>query len=496
MDFEAKRIEPQTQRSDCIIAAVFQGNRLSHGAQRLDQASAGRLTEVLKAGDLQGKVGETLILHRLAGTNAARILLVGCGKGDEPLSGAEFHRVLLEAAAALTRTGAKDAVIYLADLEVKGLDLPSKIKRIATVFAAGIYRFDRLKTTAEAAVPKLRKLIVASEGDDIGRQKHVLVQAQAIAQGMALAKDLANLPGNICTPNYLAEQAKALGKQHPALKTKILNSSDMEKLGMGALLSVARGSGQPPKFITLDYQPSKPGKKPIVLVGKGITFDSGGISIKPAAQMDEMKFDMSGAASVLGTLAAVATLKLPVPVVGIVPACENMPDGDANKPGDIVTSFSGQTIEVLNTDAEGRLILCDALTYAERYHPQAVIDVATLTGACVVALGKHASGLLSNDEDLASEILAAGERSGDRAWRLPLWEDYQEQLESNFADVANVGSGREAGAITAACFLSRFTKKFRWAHLDIAGTAWDSGKNKGATGRPVPLLVEFLLGRC
>ncbi|MGH8651875.1 MAG: leucyl aminopeptidase [Gammaproteobacteria bacterium] len=494
MDFEVKQSEPQKQRSDCIVAGVFEGSSLSQAAVRLDEASGGQISRILKSGDLQGKPGETLILHGVSGTNAARVLLVGCGKRDQPLSDSQFQRALLEAAAVLTRTGARDAAVYLADIEVQGLDLESKLKRIATAFAAGVYRFNRLKTNADAALPKLKKLVVASEKNDVNRQRSALTQAQAIAEGMGLAKDLANLPGNICTPSYLANQAKTLGRQYASVKTKVLNQADMEKLGMGALLSVARGSRQPPKMIALEYNSGKGNKDPVVLVGKGITFDSGGISIKPAAQMDEMKFDMCGAASVLGALVAVARLKLPISVVGLIPTCENMPDGDANKPGDIVTSLSGQTIEVLNTDAEGRLILCDALTYAERYRPAAVVDVATLTGACVIALGKHASGLLSNDEDLAGELLAAGERSGDRVWRLPLWDDYQESLDSNFADMANVGS-REGGTITAACFLSRFTKSLRWAHLDIAGSAWDTGKTKGATGRPVPLLVEFLLGR-
>jgi len=308
---------------------------------------------------------------------------------------------------------------------------------------------------------------------------------------MCLTKDLGNLAPNICTPAYLAKQAKDLAKSHK-LKVTVLEEKDMEKLGMGSLLSVAQGSEQPAKLIVLEYQGLSKKDNPIVLVGKGVTFDTGGISLKPAAEMDEMKFDMSGAASVLGTLQAVAEMKLPVNVVGIIPATENMPSGKATKPGDVVTSLSGQTIEVLNTDAEGRLILCDALTYAERYNPKVVIDIATLTGACVIALGNFTTGLLSNDDKLAQALLAAGEHAGDRAWQLPLWDEYQDLLKSNFADIANIG-GRAAGTITAACFLSRFTKKYRWAHLDIAGTAWKSGKEKGSTGRPVPLLTQFLI---
>ncbi|MCB1923789.1 MAG: leucyl aminopeptidase, partial [Gammaproteobacteria bacterium] len=317
----------------------------------------------------------------------------------------------------------------------------------------------------------------------------------AIGIGTRLAKDLANLPGNLCTPTYLAEQAQALARGSRKLKVTVLSEAQMQKLGMGSLLSVSRGSRQPAKLIVLEYKGGKPGAKPIALVGKGLTFDAGGISIKPAANMDEMKYDMCGGASVLGTIAACADLELPLNVVGVVPSSENLPDGDANKPGDIVTSMSGQTIEILNTDAEGRLILCDALTYTERFEPAAVIDIATLTGACIVALGDQASGLLANDDSLAGELLESGTACGDRAWQLPLWDEYQRQLDSNFADIANIGGGRGGGTITAACFLSRFTKKFKWAHLDIAGTAWLTGAKKGATGRPVPLLTEFLLRR-
>ena len=320
-----------------------------------------------------------------------------------------------------------------------------------------------------------------------------VLQGHAIATGMALAKDLGNLPGNICTPTHLAETAESLGKQHK-FDVEVLDRDDMEKLGMGSFLSVARGSHQPPKFIVMHYKGGKAKAKPVVLVGKGITFDTGGISLKPAAEMDEMKYDMCGAASVLGTFKAVAQMGLPINLVGLIPTTENMPGGGATKPGDVVTSMSGQTIEVLNTDAEGRLILCDALTYAERFKPECVIDVATLTGACVVALGKIPSGLLANDDELAAEILRRGTESGDRAWQLPLWDEYQELLKSNFADMGNIG-GRYAGTITAACFLSRFTKDYKWAHLDIAGTAWVSGDAKGATGRPVPLLSAFLIGR-
>jgi leucyl aminopeptidase len=311
---------------------------------------------------------------------------------------------------------------------------------------------------------------------------------------MALAKDLGNLPGNVCTPTYLASKAQALAKAHKTIKTTVLEEKDMKKLGMGSLLSVTQGSNQPAKLITLEYHGTDKAHKPIVLVGKGITFDTGGISLKPGAEMDEMKYDMCGAASVLGTLKAIAEMGLKINVVGVIPTCENMPSGQATKPGDIVTSMSGQTIEILNTDAEGRLILCDALTYSKKFSPDTVIDIATLTGACVIALGHVASGMFSNEDKLAKELLAAGEQSHDRIWQLPLWEDYQPLLDSNFADMQNIG-GRAGGTITAACFLARFTKEYRWAHLDIAGTAWKSGKEKGATGRPVPLLTQYLINR-
>jgi leucyl aminopeptidase len=333
-----------------------------------------------------------------------------------------------------------------------------------------------------------------SQRKAIAGAEQALAQGTAISAGMALAKDLANLPGNICTPSYLAEQAMALKKGKRRLRVQVLDEAEMEKLGMGALLSVSRGSEQPARLISLEYRGADKGVKPVVLVGKGITFDTGGISIKPSEAMDEMKFDMCGAASVLGTLQACADMGLAINVVGIIAAAENMPSGRASRPGDIVTTLSGKTVEILNTDAEGRLVLCDALSYARRFDPQVLIDIATLTGACIIALGHHPSGLLANEDGLADALLAAGETSGDRVWRLPLWDDYQEQLKSNFADLANIG-GRPAGTITAACFLSRFTEDYHWAHLDIAGTAWRSGKEKGATGRPVPLLAQYLLDR-
>jgi leucyl aminopeptidase len=357
-----------------------------------------------------------------------------------------------------------------------------------------VYRFDRLKSKAPESKRALRKVTLhLAKRSDIADGEIGLQRGEAIAEGVTLAKDLGNLPGNICTPAYLAEQAQELGKRH-GIKVEVLDRKEIEKLGMNSFLAVAQGSTQPPKLIVLEYQGGKRDTPPVALVGKGVTFDTGGISIKPAAEMDEMKFDMCGAASVLGTLKAIALMRLPLNVVGVIPATENMPDGNAIKPGDIVTTMSGQTVEILNTDAEGRLILCDALTYVEKYKPAAVVDIATLTGAMVIALGHVATGVFSNSDPLAREILQASENAWDRAWHMPLWDDYQDGLKSNFADFPNIGS-RAGGSITAACFLSRFTKAYPWAHLDIAGTAWKSGAEKGATGRPVSLLVHFLSKR-
>ncbi len=492
MDFSVKKGSPETQKSACLIVGVFEKNKLSPAAKAVDAASNGAIGALLKQGDLKGKPGQTLWLHAPAGTQAQRVLLAGCGKEGE-LSEADYRKVLLGAFMSVKSSAAKDAVCCLTELEVAGRDAAWKARQTAVAAAAAVYTFDQLKSDKERnGRPALKKvqLLAGDNGKEIERG---LREGAAIGAGMDLTKDLGNLPGNICTPTYLAEQASALGEQYKEITVDVLDEKEMQKLGMGALLSVSTGSRQPAKLITVEYHGGKKKDKPVVLVGKGLTFDSGGISIKPGAGMDEMKFDMCGGASVLGTMKAVAECKLPLNVVGIVPSSENLPDGAANKPGDIVTSMAGLTIEILNTDAEGRLILCDALTYAKKFDPAVVVDVATLTGACVIALGKHAAGLLGNDEALIQGLLAAGQTSGDRAWQLPLWDEYQEQLKSPFADLANIG-GREAGTITAACFLSRFTKEFRWAHLDIAGTAWVSGgDNKGATGRPVPLLMQYLL---
>jgi len=378
---------------------------------------------------------------------------------------------------------------------VKRKDINWKIKHSIEAIDEALYKFNQLKSKKEETRRPLRKFIFSVNGRGQLMQGELAVRhGMATSAGIHLAKDLGNLPGNVCTPTYLATQAQKLAKQHSKIKTSVLEESDMEKLGMGSLLSVSIGSRQPAKLITMEYMAGDKKQAPIVFVGKGVTFDSGGISLKPGGGMDEMKYDMCGAASVIGVMNAIAEMQLDINVVGIVPTVENMPDGLASRPGDIVTSMSGQTIEILNTDAEGRLILCDALTYAEKFNPDVVIDIATLTGACIVALGAHPAGLLSNHNPLANDLLSAGQTSGDRCWQLPLWDDYQDQLKSNFADMANIG-GKGAGTITAACFLSRFTKKYHWAHLDIAGVAWKSGVHKGATGRPVGLLAQYVLDR-
>jgi len=408
-------------------------------------------------------------------------------------AGAQFRKAVRAAVKLLNETGSYEAVVYLTEEKVKRREVAWRVEHAVLVAMDAVYRFEQMKSEPTEVRRPLRKLTLSvPQRSDLSAGEAAAARGLAIAHGTDFAKDLGNLPANVCTPRYLAERAQELGKEFPDVKVKILERAEIEALGMGTFLSVTQGSDEPPRFIVLEYEQSGKKQKPLVLVGKGITFDTGGISIKPAGDMDQMKFDMCGAAAVLGSLRTIAELKSKLNVVGLIPACENMPSGRATKPGDIVKSMSGQTVEVLNTDAEGRLILADALTYAERYEPQAVVDVATLTGAMVVALGHVASGVFSNSDPLARALLAAGDDAYDRGWQMPLWDDYQEGLSSNFADFANV-SGRAGGSITAACFLSRFTRKYDWAHIDIAGIAWKEGKEKGATGRPVPMLATWLL---
>jgi leucyl aminopeptidase len=494
MKYIIKSGNPENQQTACVVVAVFQSRRLSTAAKQLDKASGGILSDILLRGDMEGEIGDTLMLYNVSNTMCERILLVGCGKKQD-FNEKIFRKVNQTTANILQKSGATNACSFLTTLTVKGLGNDWKLRQAVVSIEDALYAYDHTKSEKSKPPFPLKAITLMSETQQgTNKVAHAIVEGKAIANGASLAKDLGNLPANICTPSYLAEQAEAIKGKQNKLDISVIDEAEMKKLGMGALLAVSRGSDQPSKLIILEYRGAEKKSKPVVLVGKGITFDSGGISIKPSQAMDEMKFDMCGAASVLGTVKACVEMDLPINVVGLIASAENMPGGRASKPGDIITTLSGQTVEILNTDAEGRLVLCDALSYAERYNPDTVIDIATLTGACVVALGQHPSGLMTNHDALAKELLEAGNVSGDRVWQLPLWDDYQEQLDSNFADMANIG-GRYAGAITAGCFLARFTKNYHWAHLDIAGTAWNTGKEKGATGRPVPLLTQFLMNR-
>jgi leucyl aminopeptidase len=495
MEFIVKSGNPDKQRTACIVVGIFEPRRLSLAAEILDSATEKLISTILRRGDIEGKAGQTLLIHNHSEKAIAdRLLLVGCGRERE-FGESQYNQTIISTVSVLNEIGAMDASLYLPELHVRGRETSWKIRQAVVVAESALYRFEQMKSKPSNKRRPLRRLALhVPSRKELPEAESAAKEGIAVAAGISLARDLGNLPGNICTPTYLAERASKMASEYQSINCEIIEQAEMERLGMGALLSVARGSRQPPKLIKLHYQGSRKKSKPYVLVGKGLTFDAGGISLKPAAGMDEMKYDMCGAAAVFGTLLAAAMLELPINIIGLVPSSENLPDGNANKPGDIVTSLSGQTIEILNTDAEGRLILCDTLTYAKQFSPETVIDIATLTGACVVALGGQAAGLLGNHSPLVKELLSAGRESGDRAWELPLWEEYQEQLKSPFADMANVG-GKEAGTITAACFLSRFTRKMRWAHLDIAGVAWKGGKEKGATGRPVALLTRYLINR-
>ena len=486
MEFSIKALAPESAKAGCVVVGAHAESELTPAARRIDEATRGALRKAL--GDLAAKAGSTLVLRGLAGIAAERVLLVRLGSRKE-LAEAAFRDAVRGAAGALKELGARDAAFFLVDVKVGSRAPAWNLRQAVLGLREAFYRFDELKSQGKPSAPALARVVLPLAAD--ARLQEALAEAVATAEGTALARTLGNLPPNLCTPSYLAEEARKIARRFK-LRLEVLERRDMERLGMGALLAVARGSHQPPKLIVLRYAGTGKNAKPLVLVGKGITFDTGGISLKPSAEMDEMKFDMSGAASVLGAVHALAAMKAPLNLVGVIPACENMPGGEASRPGDVVTTLSGQTVEILNTDAEGRLILCDALTYAERFAPLAVLDIATLTGACVIALGHVASGLFANDQQLADAVREAADDAWDRVWQMPLWEDYQEQLRSNFADMANIG-GRPAGSITAASFLARFMRKQRWAHLDIAGTAWKSGREKGSTGRPVPLLVRFAL---
>ncbi len=494
MEFFVSTASPSRQRTECAIVGVYDKGVLSAAAEEIDAKIGGRIAKLVKRGDLRGKTGDAVLLTDVTGAPCERIIVLGLGtKGA--FKRKQYRKALASALAILARTGAKDAVSYLGLDEIADADSYQQARIAVEAVTASQYRIPDHKTSNKKPKPSLVQFGVAvAERGDKSKVERGFEHGQGIVSGMALMRDLANQPANVCTPGYLARTAKNLARDYKKLNVRVLNEADCKRLGMGSFLSVTEGTEEPAYLIVFEYYGAERSAAPTVLVGKGVTFDTGGISLKPPAQMDEMKFDMSGAASVFGTMKAVLELELPINVIGVVPACENMPGGRATKPGDIVKSMSGQTIEVLNTDAEGRLILCDAITYARRYKPEVVIDIATLTGACVIALGNQMSGLFSNDEALADALLEAGQRADDRAWQMPIAEEYAEGLKSNFADFANV-AGREGGAITAACFLAKFTDGLRWAHLDIAGTAYQGGAAKGSTGRPVPLLVDYLLNK-
>ena len=490
-----KTSNPVRLVTDCLVIAVAAKNKFSPEAQEIDIASGKRLSSVLENGDFDGSLGTSLMLQGLEGVKAKRVLLVGCGDKAK-LSLKEARKLVVSIAKSFLSSQAKDAHLALASLALAGADHYWLAERLAQELEDASYSYSTTKSTKAKASALKSISLAAPKGTSKAKIDTAFANGVATGRGINCAKELGNLPGNICTPTYLAQQAIDLAKGNRALTVKVLSEKQMARLGMGSLLSVSAGSSQEAQLIVMEYKGAKVKPKadrpaPHMLVGKGITFDTGGISLKAGAAMDEMKFDMCGAASVIGTMAAVVEMALPIDIVAIVAAAENMPSGKATKPGDVVTSMSGLTIEILNTDAEGRLVLCDALTYGERYKPASVIDVATLTGAAVATFGSHVSAMLSNDDALAAELSDCGNASLDQVWQLPLHDEYQHLLDSNFADIANIG-GPRAGTITAACFLSRFTKKFKWAHLDIAGSAWNSGAAKGATGRPVSLLLEYL----
>ncbi|MBZ2206888.1 leucyl aminopeptidase [Massilia soli] len=496
MDFSIKAFDTKntitSAKTGCVAVAVFENKKLSQAAKALDKG--GEITAALKSGDITGKPGSTLMLRGVSDSAAARVLLVGMGS-DETISEKSFTSAVSATLKAFASIGATDAIIALPMADVKDRDASWAVRCVVITANELAFRTDAQKSKKDPAPAGVRKVTLATDAS--AQVKTAMAQAIAIANGMNLTKELGNLSANVCTPTYLANTAKELAAEFN-FGVEVLERKQLEALKMGSFLSVTNGSEQPPKFIVLKHMGGKAKDAPVVLIGKGITFDTGGISIKAGPGMDEMKYDMCGAGSVLGTFRAIGEMGLKLNVIGIVAACENMPSGRATKPGDIVTSMNGLTIEVLNTDAEGRLVLCDALTYAERFNPAVVVDIATLTGACIVALGHHNTGLFTRSDDkheaLAAELLAAGKQASDTAWRLPVEEIYNDQLKSNFADLANIGTPGGA-SVTAACFLENFTRKYTWAHLDIAGTAWKTGAAKGATGRPVPLLSTFLINR-
>ena len=494
MNFSISSEVPELKKGRCLLIGVFRDVAVPNDNPCLPKKAKQLLNTAASEAGFNGDVGKSIAVHSTPETQGCLIILFGLGRQDE-VSKKSYIAAVKHAIDSIQDIRSKEIHCILPKLDIPNAREGWKIRQLALLLKLKSYRFEMGKNVQSKTYPTHNKKLVLWVANQAAREEARNINVgDAIGEGCNLARDLGNLPPNVCTPTYLADTAIDIGRKFK-FRTRVFTEGQLKNLGMDALLAVSKGSAQPARFIEMIYTGTSKNKRPIILIGKGVTFDSGGISIKPSSGMDEMKYDMSGAGSVLGTLLTISKLKLPVNVVGLIPAVENMPGGKATRPGDIVRTKSGQTVEILNTDAEGRLILCDALTYAEKFNPSAVIDIATLTGACVVALGKIATGLFSNSDELAAELSDAGENSWDKVWRMPVWDEYQQQLKSNFADMANIG-GREAGSVTAACFLSRFATKFPWAHLDIAGTAWNSGANKGSTGRPVPLLCDFILSRC
>ncbi|CUR53748.1 Cytosol aminopeptidase [Serratia symbiotica] len=495
MKFDIKKCHIEIEKSDCIIVGIFESQYLSLSAKKLDKISNGYISQLLKYEKLKNKIGQTLLLYHVPKIISKRILLVSCGK-EEKLNEYLFRKIIKKTINTINNTNSTKVICFLNELKIKNQNIYWNIRQIIDTIMENLYTFDQLKNHKKKSNNLLKEITFNAKNDyELTNGRYAIQHGIAITSGIKIAKDLSNLPPNICNSNYLASQAYKFSKKfNTSITTDIINEKQMKKLKMNAYLSVGSGSKNESLMSVIKYQgdPIK-NNKPIILIGKGLTFDSGGISIKPSKNMDEMKFDMCGAATVYGIMHVAVKLNLPLNIIGILAGCENMPSSSAYRPGDIITTMSGKTIEILNTDAEGRLVLCDVLTYVKQFNPELVIDIATLTGACVVALGKNITGLMSNNNSLVKELILAGNITHDYVWRLPIFNKYYEQLNSNFADITNISNQQGGGAITAACFLSHFTKKYIWAHLDIAGTAWNTGKIKGATGRPVSLLSQFLL---
>ena len=491
MNFSVKTSNPATLATPVIVLGLFDDGTLPPLSAEIDNTTRSALSRIAKAGDIKGKLGDVLLLQKIDGCKAQRILLIGLGKAKE-LDAKKYATAIRATVKALQQYQLANALVTLPSLDVTDTNAERKAALLARLFVTAQYRYNTTKPKAGKPFQLEQITLLLEDSRERMPAQRGLATGTATGRGMNVARELGNLPANICTPTYLGKQALQLAKKSKLLTTQVLSEAQMKRLGMHSLLSVGNGSAQSSALIVMQYKGAAASERPHVIVGKGITFDTGGISLKGGLGMDEMKFDMCGAASVLGVMNALCELKPKMNVIGVIASAENMPSGTATKPGDVVTTMSGQTVEILNTDAEGRLVLCDALTYVERFKPTSVVDIATLTGACITALGSVCSGLMSPDDKLAQTLYQCGLDSLDPVWRLPLWEEYQEQLKSNFADIANIG-GPKAGTVTAGCFLARFTKKYTWAHLDIAGTAWLQGNEKGATGRPVPLLLEYLL---